>query len=346
MRTIAILFFTLIFLLPGFQVRGQVAPTPLPHQSPASLDQRDGALRAGSGSSASPMVPGQVLQSGTFAGLSPFGICAIPSTRTICVTELHGGNTYLYNLDQIYAGAIGVILNPGGQVTTTGITSDGVFLYWLIPGAFPNFWRSGLDGSGPQSLGQVIPPALGVVGDITIDGNGDLWVTDVTNDQYSKHSLVDGAYLGVLIPRPAGGGSGNGIAYREACDTLAIPHNAAGSIGVTEISAVNLDGSQVGVTDLPPIGGFFNGIESVGVGSTGVPSHFTREARSSSWRRSTPAPPFPVREPTTTRFAPGQGLFPTRAVPETCPSSRWTAPSPAWISPSVAISSSMMSRST
>ena len=274
MRTIAILFFTLIFLLPGFQVRGQVAPTPLPHQSPASLDQRDGALRAGSGSSASPMVPGQVLQSGTFAGLSPFGICAIPSTRTICVTELHGGNTYLYNLDQIYAGAIGVILNPGGQVTTTGITSDGVFLYWLIPGAFPNFWRSGLDGSGPQSLGQVIPPALGVVGDITIDGNGDLWVTDVTNDQYSKHSLVDGAYLGVLIPHPAGGGSGNGIAYREACDTLAIPHNAAGSIGVTEISAVNFDGSQVGVTDLPPIGGFFNGIESVGVGSTGVPSHF------------------------------------------------------------------------
>lgn len=274
MRLLNGLLLVISLIFPAMEIYGQVAPPPLPHQDPAFLHHEDGRLRASGPSSSTPMVPGQVLQTGAFDGQSPFGICAQPATRTLFVSELHGGSTYLYNIDQIYAGSIGTIPNPGGAVTTTGISSDGNFLYWMIPGAFPNLWRSGFDGSNPESLGQVIPPAFGVVGDITIDENGDLWVTDVTNDQYSRHSTVDGSFLGGIIPHPGGGGSGNGIAFRSDCSTLAIPHNSPGSVEVDLLSAVNLDGSHVEATPLPPIGGFINGIEAYSAGSTGVPSFF------------------------------------------------------------------------
>ncbi|MDE0960510.1 MAG: proprotein convertase P-domain-containing protein [Planctomycetota bacterium] len=264
MRFLIISILTLLFLS---------SPLLSQTQTPGSVSQTSGALVPPIGSTTAPMVPGDSIQFVTHGGSNPLGLCIDEPTRTLYVCDMFTGTTHLYNIDDLSAGIVSTIPNPAGNVSTSGLDIDGDHIYWVIPGANQNLWRSLKDGSNPLVVGQLDLPGGGIVGDICITEDHTLWAVDVTHDQYSQH-LLTGEFLGDIIGHPAGSGTGNSIAYRNDCNLLLIPHNLSGSNTVTKISTLDTSGHIRAVTDVSTIGGFINGVAHASIGSLGLPTVF------------------------------------------------------------------------
>ncbi len=261
---------TLILLLCCAQIEAQT-------QTPGSVSQTSGALAPPAGSTSAPMIPGEVIQFVGHGGTNPLGICVDEDQRLLFVCDLFSGTTHLYNIDDLSAGVVSTIPNPAGNVSTNGIAISGQHVYWVIPGASPNLWRSLKDGTNPEIVGNLVLPGGGIVGDICITSDQTMWAVDVTNDQYSSH-LLTGAFSGSIIGHPAGSGAGNSIAYRSDCNLLLVPHNVPGATTVSAISTLDSSGVIRAETDISSLGGFVNGIAHVSSGSQGVPSVFLVDA--------------------------------------------------------------------
>jgi len=261
---------TFILLLCCTQIQAQ-------SQTPASVSQTSGALAPPAGSTSAPMIPGDVIQFVGHGGSNPLGICIDEPQRRLYVCDLFSGTTHLYNIDDLSAGVVSTISNPAGSVSTNGIAISGQHIYWVVPGASPNLWRTLKDGTNPQVHGNLTLPGGGIVGDICITSDQTMWAVDVTNDQYSSH-LLNGEFSGSIIGHPAGSGAGNSIAYRSDCNLLLVPHNVPGATIVTAISTMDSSGVLRAETDISSLGGFINGIAHVSSGSQGVPSVFLVDA--------------------------------------------------------------------
>ena len=226
-----------------------------------------------------PSVQPGLLQSSPFAGNQPIDVCHIPETDMLYIVDALSGNTHVYNRMVLANGPILTIPNPAGAVATTGIASDGTFLYWAVPGAPQTLWRTDLLGNSPTALGHIQLPGLGTVVGLCLDTDGNLWANDVISDQYSKHSVADGSAMGPTISHPDGMGSGNGIAFRSDCGSFEVAHGPNSDGLVTRIETVtNPEGIPINGIDVSFIGPQINGIEALESGSTGEYSLIVLEA--------------------------------------------------------------------
>ncbi len=238
--------------------------------------------------------PAELLQSTPFAGADAIDLCHIPGTSLLYVPDAFSGLTYVYDLTSLGAGAIGTIPNPGGAVATTGITSDGTFIYWAVPGAPQTLWRTDLQGMNAVALGALTLPAFGTPIGICLDAQSNIWANDVTHDQYSQHSIADGSALGGLLPHPDGQGSGGGIAFRSDCGLFEIPHGKVSDGQVTRVDTVlSPEGVAIAGIDIALLGPLVNGVEWVAQGSSGTPSLFLVEASSNLLLEIAALPPCP-----------------------------------------------------
>ncbi|MGE3166741.1 MAG: proprotein convertase P-domain-containing protein [Planctomycetota bacterium] len=230
------------------------------------------------------------------ATLDAIDICydaggAVFGVPTVYVVDLTGGQTYLHNAATL--ALLGSIPNPPGNLVT-GIATNGTTLYWAVDNQLRT---SAMNGTNPQLVGPLaVPGAGGQVACITRAPNGDLWVVDNVNDHYSRHSSVNGAFLGAVVPNPAGSGAfGNGIAFRADCGLLAAPHGSLGSGQVTTISLMSTSGMVLASSPVQTLGSFINGIEAVAVSpSAGVPSLFVIENFTNSLYEIAAVSPCPV----------------------------------------------------
>ena len=242
-------------------------------------------------------LPGDLIQSAVFAGTQPIDLCHLPGTNDLYVLDASNGSTYRYDLTNLAAGPNLTISNPVGTAATTGITSDGFFLYFAVTGHAQTFWRTDLLGGSATALGSISLPGFGSLVGICLDSAGNLWANDVTNDTYSKHSIADGSYLGVSFPHPDGSGSGSGLAFRSDCELFEIPHGGVGAGRVTALTSVlGPDGVPIDGIDVSAIGPLIRGVEAVLIGSTGLFSIFLVEGSTNQIYEMVGIPACPVPE--------------------------------------------------
>ena len=215
-----------------------------------------------------PLAPGDLL-AGPFplSGTSPLGICFLPDSilwgqPVLYTADLYSGEAEVY--DALTLQFLSTINSPQGPSTTTGITTDGIFLYWAIaPTGLSFLYRSDLDGANPVNLGQFQHPGGGLLGDIAMASSDSIWVNDIVNDSFHLMSAIDGSWLGESHPHPDGSGYGNGVAYRAGCGLLEIPHGSDNAGRVVMISVGNpVEQASVAPIDISTLGTFLNGIET------------------------------------------------------------------------------------
>lgn len=219
------------------------------------------------------------------AGGAVFGV------PTVYVVDLNGGQTYLH--DAMTLALLGSIPNPPGT-NVTGIATNGSTLFWAVDN---QLFASAMNGTNPVLRGPfALPGAGGQAACITRAPNGDLWVVDNINDQYSRHSSANGSYLGTVVPNPDGTGAlGNGIAFRTDCTLLAVPHGAAASGQVTTVSLLSTAGATLASSPIASLGSFINGVEAVASSpGAGVPSLFVVENFTNSLYEIAAIAPCPV----------------------------------------------------
>lgn len=215
-----------------------------------------------------PMVPGDLL-AGPFplSGTAPLGTCYLPDASiwgqpAVYVADLFSGEADVYDASTLQF--LSSIPSPQGTATTTGLTTDGTFLYWAVaPAGLSFLYRTDLDGSNPVNLGQFLHPGNGLIGDIAMASADTIWVNDIVNDGYHLMSAIDGTWLGESVPHPDGGGYGNGLAFRSDCNSLEIPHGSDNS-GQVVMASVTDPVQQVSIApiDISTIGNFINGLET------------------------------------------------------------------------------------
>ncbi len=249
------------------------------------------------GSSPVVFLDGDILQGpAPHFGLYPLGICldvagVVHSVPTLYVADLYDGLTFLYDATDLTL--LETIPSPAGVSVVSGITTDGVFLYCV---ADETLYRTAMDGTGLVTLGPLALPGGGLAGDACLDDNGDLWVVDITADQYSRHSTADGAYLGDVFPSPSGiDAFGTGIAFRSDCNFFEVPHGALTAGQVTTLSVTTNAGLPLDSTSVAPLGAFVSGVATATPSPTfGVYSLFVVEAATGSLLEVEGLDPCPV----------------------------------------------------
>lgn len=192
------------------------------------------------------------------AAPNPWGVDAV------IVVDIFSPQNWVY--DAVTLAPLATVPNPSpAGSTTTGITTDGDYLYWGVFSGAGNsqLWRSEIDGGAPSLIGSMDLQGGGFVGGLAWDGSTGIWAVDITGDRYDLISLLDASYLGASIFHPDGGGSGNGIAWRSDCGRLEVPHGPEGAGRVTTISTTDpLSGVALAPMQIAAVGFFINGIES------------------------------------------------------------------------------------
>lgn len=253
-----------------------------------------------------PFAPGaapfgaSVLQGpGPLSALDPVDLCldnggALFGVPALYVVDLNAGQTFVHAAADF--SLLGTIPSPIGTTATTGITTDGTALYWAVAG---DLYQSAMDGSAPTLLGTLALPGGGQAAGLCLDGNGDLWVVDNINDQYSRHSLTDGSYLGDTLTNPNGSGVfGTGIAYRSDCDVFAVPHGPLVAGQVTHVSTLATDGQVLSTEPIGFLGTFVTGVEATPASPTfTAPSLYVIENGSRVLYEIAAADPCPMPSP-------------------------------------------------
>ncbi|MGE4619684.1 MAG: dockerin type I domain-containing protein [Planctomycetota bacterium] len=215
------------------------------------------------------LLPGEILAGpAPLQGTSALGCCFLPNPTpwgvdAVIVVDLFLAESWAY--DAVTLEPIGTVTHPVSGATTTGITTDGNFLYWgiLAPPTASQLWRTNLDGSDPVQVGDIGLQVSSFVGGLAWDGDDGIWAVDIAGERYDRISSSDASYLGDTLLHPDNAGAGNGLAYRSDCGHLEIPHGSNFAGRVTTISKVNpLTDVPLAPLDVSSIGFFINGIET------------------------------------------------------------------------------------
>lgn len=231
---------------------------------------------AGSTTFESPISRSVVVGRGRLLGSTVIGggnadalaITVVESLDQVFVVDLSSGTTYRYNKDLTSAGTIS---SPFGMATTPAIAwdSDNDLLYWLN-GDTNDLATTNNTGGNVTTVGTLVSPAGGLIGDITYAGGGLFWGVDITQNVYFQFDAT-GAATGVSFSFPAGGGLGNGIAAVGTSGQFEIPAGVSEGDLVTRIARVDETGSLSNSTPIlaSTRSGFVNGVAWTTSGSEG-----------------------------------------------------------------------------